>query len=966
MAAGPDAPRRLARAIGAYADAMAREGGFTPEALEIALAARIVFIPKRDGSLRPLGVVGLLRRIVTRAAATRILRGWGGTRGVLPYLVSRGQFGAGAPAGVEALAHFAQAAIDRGACAACGDRRAAYSLLHPDAVRAVSEGLAPPMAPLVHNIMHPARVFADGVGEYLWSGLFMGDGLSAVLYALGEEGLQETARPRLCELDATQAGFLDDKIVVASMENIREAFETAEAASARGGQVTNLSKCFVLAPAHVADDLRARWPGMRVESVGARVVGVPVGTPAFVAAKATECITTAALARRAVLNALSAQQGFYLLRVAQGWPKVQHVLRGTPAHLSVQAANTHDAGVLEDFAVLAGEPSRAHLATLPLAEAVSLPLRLGGLQLTSASRLRGVAAASAAVQKRRLLDTAFPPAPLPPGTCPPLFLPRPPGRPGHVSRWEMGAAGECSGPARCHMPEEPGCANHCCSVCCMLVGKGLRACAHCLDRAVAAERDLETEMPGFSGELKTMVAASVEAFAAPPRPVWLAFALAARAAQPQRAITCALNGFARERLAARLPPHRLRALEAAGEFPAYAWLLAAPIGDYSVPDVVFACAMRMRLGAGILDPRSVICRTLAGGKPRSCTLQGVARGDADAHALSCKCGGHSISTHNYVRSCLSARLRTWGLTVSEESHEMMAGPAGLKMDIVVQGAGAGRHQLAIDLTRRFNAGTQALEQAEREKETKYSAVYMIPLTIRGFAFSEFGACGSHACDVAARVVNAAARQGAGDPADLSLEFWATFGVALARATAARFAHFARLNRDRSLHAPQASELAPGSFRRVTGASYMCPPPRRHGAVARPPRLVALAVWPAPRRLLVPPRRPGDAAGRSRGGGSHHPRGAPRGSTNGAGTRLKRNTSAPSGARGGVTFRPVSPFVSLVSNVVEGEGTGAVPLQQGITPLDGVSVVDIRRSSVQFNDDDYDDANNNQASMFADA
>jgi len=930
ITAGPGAARRLGAAVGAYARALSSDT-LCPAALAIALAARVAFIPKRDGGERPLGVVGVLRRIVARAAAARVLRGHKGTPGVLPYLVSRGQFGAGAPAGVEGLAAFAQAALDGGGAVSLVDRETAYSRMEPDAILAATEGLAPALLPLARVLLSPALVVGPGVDTFCYAGLFMGCSLSPALFAITEEALLEPVRPRLRDLGVRSGGFLDDGALAGAPDALREAFELVEQASARGGQRTNVRKSLVLARPEHAAALAAGWPGMRVETNGALVVGVPVGDDDYVRREARGIIERAARARQTLLNVLPAQQAFYLLRAADGWPRVQHVLRGTPVRLSAAAAAEYDRGVLQDFARLVGEPSRGALMRLPLARAVCLPMRLGGCQLTNAGVLRGVAAASATVQAQRLLTSAFPPVPRPPNVCPPIFLPRLAGRPARVQRWEVDAVGECRGAGRCHMPEEHECARHMCAVCCALAGDGDGGCAHCAGLAAAALRALDAELPGLAGGLLDMVALSARAAGAPDDATWAAFVLATRYAQPQRAVSCALHGFMRARLDEVLSPKLRRTLEAAAEFPSYAWLLAAPVADFAVPDAVFACAMRMRLSAPILLPKSVRCQTAAGGKPRSCTINGCANGEADAHALSCKCGGHSISSHNYVRVCLAALLRTWGLTVAEESHDYLPRTRALKMDLLVTGAGLGQGLLAIDLTRRFAADAAALLGAECAKVAKYAARYMVPVTLAGFAFSELGACGRQARAVGALLVNAAARLTAGDPADLSLEFWATFGVALWRATTARFAHFARLNGDRSAHAPQEAALVPGSFRRVTGATFMCPP-RRFGGVKRTPRPVAAAVWRPPR-----PNQAGGGPGVADKRPGRPPR---RGAASAAHARC---VSAPSGAR--VRAAPSSPgFVSLV------------PCGAGVSAEGGVSFmpprdVVIRGSARKFVDDD---------------
>src|SRR4051812_48789930 len=142
-----------------------------------------------------------------------------------------------------------------------------------------------------------------------------------------------------------------------------------------------------------------------------------------------------------------------------------------------------------------------------------------------------------------------------------------------------------------------------------------------------------------------------------------------------------------------------------------------------------------------------------------------------------------------------------------------------KMDSVHHGAGLGRGVLAVDDTRRFGASYRQLAAAELGKEAKYGPKYLVPVTLRGFAYDEFGRCGPHACQVVTLLANAGCRAGAGHFEDLSMELWASFGVALARATALRLASFAAINHDASAHAPQESRMLGAGQRHATGANF---------------------------------------------------------------------------------------------------------------------------------------------------
>ena len=298
-------------------------------------------------------------------------------------------------------------------------------------------------------------------------------------------------------------------------------------------------------------------------------------------------------------------------------------------------------------------------------------------------------------------------------------------------------------------------------------------------------------------------------------------------------------------------------MEAAGDFPAFALFLAAPVGAFALTDAVFEVAFRMRACARILDPRSTFCATVHGDKPRQCTLGHCARWDADLHALSCKCGGHAVATANHVRSGYFAVPRSWGFYVPEECRAFL--PGAMKMDAEAPTCGVGRSLLATDMTRVFGATAAGLVAAESFKERKYGPHYRIPVTLRGFAFDEIGRCGPHARDVTELLTSAGARMGVGHPDDLAMELWAAFGVAHARATAARFAHFAEINGDRSRNAPRTASLTPIGQQHATGAlTHLAGGIRRPGG---PPRVRAQGWAPWGQRMaaavvLAPPPPPG--------------------------------------------------------------------------------------------------------------
>ncbi|KAK3280727.1 hypothetical protein CYMTET_11450 [Cymbomonas tetramitiformis] len=116
---------------------------------------------------------------------------------------------------------------------------------------------------------------------------------------------------------------------------------------------------------------------------GIKVLGVPIGSDAWVANKCVEIATKAGsiLPKLARLN--DPQVQLLLLRYC-AHPRFMHLVRGVQPHLLMRGALEHDAGIQQCLQEVAGSP-------YPLGEeavAISqLPTRWGGLGLTSAQRL---------------------------------------------------------------------------------------------------------------------------------------------------------------------------------------------------------------------------------------------------------------------------------------------------------------------------------------------------------------------------------------------------------------------------------------------------------------------------------------------------------------------------------------------------------------------------------------------------
>jgi hypothetical protein len=840
------------------------------------MAARVTFIPKTDGGLRPLGVVGVWRRLLCRGVAQMLV-----PRAQL-WLLRRGQLGVGAAAGTEAMARLLQLAYEpeRGLAGLVIDRSNAYSTVRPEVAEALWARLVPEMRTLGAALLGEVRVYG-GSEVYLWRGLFMGCPLSPFIFAgVVEVGLDEI-REQLRDMQVLSIGFLDDGGLLGPPEGLAGALALVEEAGGGAGLRLNRAKSMLLMAAKLADEMagddeslaadggeatgtarasavfkRLGIAGVtRIATEGAIVVGVPVGTDDYRRRTTEKIVRDAAVLRRAVAARLTPQGALFLARAADAWPKVLHAFRATPARLTEGAAAAHDESVRGTLAIAAGM-ARQDLDALPLSEAVHWPFRLGGRALASAKALAGVAHSAAAVQSARAIDlvtravgwgvTRASGEEL--QSMVSTHLARPSGRPcnggsgvhpgGGGANEGAGSGGGtllCSGAARCRMPWHVKCARRRCQCCCVLSRDACGACT------AAAQLLVEARGVGFEPEVRESLDVVAREIGADAAKVRRAFAVAAAFVAPQRALSCAVVGWqcaeTRARLARERRSFELNVLDAQSDAGAYSKWLVAPIGRMAMTHDEVLVDLRMALGATVLAPTSMRCAARAerGEKALTCPQarggilrlkHASAEGEggtaaarvADTHARVCKRGGGVTATHNRVVEAIAVTLRSWGVAVALEAHDFLTGSK--RIDLLVRGATPDAALVAVDVTRRDNASVATLHAGERDKVAKYSPIYGERAVVYGFAFDQYGRLGPQAHSAVALFVRCGTLA-CGAPADLlRREMYAAVGIAVARGTTAQYAAVGAANRDRSLGVPLLYN-AHGGLHGQLGVSIQC-------------------------------------------------------------------------------------------------------------------------------------------------
>lgn len=306
-----------------------------------------------------------------------------------------------------------------------------------------------------------------------------------------------------------------------------------------------------------------------------------------------------------------------------------------------------------------------------------------------------------------------------------------------------------------------------------------------------------------------------------------AFALASEYDAPQRALSCALYVVRvramRERLDKEGRKHELYVLDSVSQESSYAVFLAAPFAAQCMSDAVTTVALRRAFGLTVLAAESVKCRTKSGYEKKQCTsgaavsVAGDTRPEemaGDAHALTCKCGGGAIHTHDRVVRAIGKLTTEWGIATKLEEGEYL-GP-NQRMDLVIPLAGRpGTLGLAIDVTRRVFGSPDILRAAESAKEIKYTNAFLVPMDMNGFAFNDYAVIGKRARAVLGRLVELGARTTGGHAEDLRLEMLATLGAAVYRGNAAALAYFGEVNGDRRPGVPPMSALEPEGTKHAT-------------------------------------------------------------------------------------------------------------------------------------------------------
>ena len=351
--------------------------------------ARLTALAKPGGGVRGIATGDAFRRLTSRALARHFATTF--DMATRPY-----QFALQTRAGTDALAALLRAStdLDPTATVVSLDGRSAYDSVSRAAILTKVHEVAPSLLPFVHAFYGSPSVYYwyDGQGDLheirQGEGIEQGDSLAPALFALAQHGALEAAAGALAPGDRLLA-FLDDVCVVTTPERARAAYDTvSRAIAAHTGISSNLGKTRVFnhaggpPPPGIAELGPDVWVSNRpLPERGFVALGVPIGSPEFIAARAAARLQEEA-GLLTELPELPDLQAAWLLLTFCAAPRAQHLLRTVPPSLSRQYANDHDEAIWQTLLALLGRddaapPTSRHLAFLPA--------RLGGLGLFGAA-----------------------------------------------------------------------------------------------------------------------------------------------------------------------------------------------------------------------------------------------------------------------------------------------------------------------------------------------------------------------------------------------------------------------------------------------------------------------------------------------------------------------------------------------------------------------------------------------------
>ena len=374
---------------------------------------------------RPVACGDVLRRVIGAVFCRRY------GRKLADYFQPWGQYGVAVSGGVEIMALTATLGFEEGCTILSYDGANAFNSIYRHRFLPALAEIVPSVVPYASNLYArepPKLLFAlDGGGSEVVEsarGVQQGCNLGPLCYSAGSLKILKEFRANPPVPGARAVSFIDDITVILPPERsldvaaIGKVTEWLQERLGIEGISLNRRKSQALladgvGPEQLTEEQRVAMDttGLTVVRQGMRVVGVPVGTEQFQRDFLKEAVNgEPAELVRALAPMEDAQASFQILRLS-ATSRLSHLLRTVPPSITGQAAANYDALVEWALAsIIAGDGAAA--AGLPTPEEVAhdptvcqnqtylghealrqahLPIREGGLGLTSSSSIKGAA-----------------------------------------------------------------------------------------------------------------------------------------------------------------------------------------------------------------------------------------------------------------------------------------------------------------------------------------------------------------------------------------------------------------------------------------------------------------------------------------------------------------------------------------------------------------------------------------------
>ena len=374
---------------------------------------------------RPVACGDILRRVIGAVFCRRY------GRKLADYFQPWGQYGVAVSGEVEIMAFTATLGFEEGCTILSHDGANAFNSIYRHRLLPALAGIVPSVVPYASNLYArepPKLLFAlDGGGlevvESAW-GVQQGCNLGPLCYSAGSLKILKEFRVIPPVPGARAVSFIDDITVILppelslDMAAIGKVTEWLQERLGVEGISLNRRKSQALladgvGPEQLTEEQRVAidTTGLTVVRQGMRVVGVPVGTEQFQRDFLQEAVNGEPAELVRALVPMEDDQARIQISRLSATSRLSHLLRTVPPSITCQAAANYDALVEWALAsIVAGDGAAA--AGLPTPEEVAhdptvcqnqtylghdalrqayLPIREGGLGLTSSSSIKGAA-----------------------------------------------------------------------------------------------------------------------------------------------------------------------------------------------------------------------------------------------------------------------------------------------------------------------------------------------------------------------------------------------------------------------------------------------------------------------------------------------------------------------------------------------------------------------------------------------